>query len=623
MTETKRAVIVGAGSAGLVSAKELLDAGISDITILEREEDLGGVWRSYCWSSATLTSSKWMTEFGSYPMPDEYADFLKPEEMMDYLRSLVKTMGIEDRIHCGVEVQGISRNNEGKYDITTNKGTYNGYDFAVVASGLLGEPELPDVPGIETFGGFVMHGNDYKQPDEFRDKRVLSIALGESGIGISAEISSVAAKTIVSSTTFNPAPRVQPYTTLPFDQMQFWPVGRLMKDYQELLTFEMSWITRLPEPFRSMYVRFHPWLRHYPKEWLPKAFIPYYWVGKVWPKPNSNFGEVSGNLTRPENSTDDILYLVYSGQITGKGRVVRFDETSAYFEDGSQEEIDAVVANTGYKPTVLSMKLPNNWQYRHQELYKGCFHPQMPNLAFVGFVRPTVGSIPAMAEMQARLMAGVFSGQLQLPEPEKLQKIIEKESREHARKCPHMQKRLPHIYFFDQWMEEMAQLIGCQPKLWYHLGSCQRLQAYFFGAPQPLRFRLRGPGAVEDGYERYAYRVDKIFGKLPAANARYYLIWAVLHPHLLTLGLGTVLYWGLDLSAAVSIGVAALFWTLYMSVDLFRFVFSFPLTLVLISVLEDIGPTSKVEQKTLSFLMGGGKPVNYQSPQVFETNASS
>ena len=50
MIETKRAIVVGAGSSGLIAAKELLDTGL-DLTILEKEASLGGVWHKYCWKT--------------------------------------------------------------------------------------------------------------------------------------------------------------------------------------------------------------------------------------------------------------------------------------------------------------------------------------------------------------------------------------------------------------------------------------------------------------------------------------------------------------------------------------------------------------------------------------------
>lgn len=618
MIEGKRALVVGAGISGLVSAKELLDVGIKDITIVEKEPDLGGVWRKYCWKSATLTSSKWMTEFGSYPIPSEYPDFLKPEQMMDYLRSFTKHFGLEERMRFGVEVKEIALQADGTYQVTTNQETDSTYDFVVISTGLHGKPSIRSVPGLENFKGKVMHGHSYKEPSEFKGKRVLCMGLGESGVGINSEISSVAAKTIVSAGAYVGAIRVFPYSSKPFDQIQFWPIGRFMKDYQEVLTVQLSWITRLPEPLRSFFKNFHPILRAFPNEWVPKAYIPNYWAAKYWPKPNSNFGDVSGNLTRPQAPPDDILYLVKTGKITPKGRVKEFDENSVYFCDGSSEEIDVVVANTGYQAPVSFIKFPNNWQYFHKELYKGSFHPDMPNLAFVGLVRPTIGSIPAMAEMQARLVAQVFSGEFILPEKEVLRTLIKKEADNHARQSPEMNDRWPHIYFFDQWMEDMAELIGCQPKLSQHLGSWKKLQAYFFGAPMPLRFRQYGPGAVEDGCERYIERVDKLYGQPPMSYVQLYIIGMVFYPHILSILLGAIFFWGLDWSAPLSVGLAGLFWVAYMTSDVFRFLLSLPTQVITQQWLEDMLPWANTDLKSMSPLLSAGENIDYNNPPVFE-----
>ena len=609
MTE-KRALIVGAGISGLVVAKELLDVGFDLLLILERALDLGGVWQTYCWKSVTLTSSKWMTEFGSYPMPESYPHFITPQQMMDYLRSFVREFNLEQYIRYGRTVRAIERNVQGNYDILTNQGVETNWDFVVLCAGLHGQPNVPHFPGLDTFQGTIFHSSEYQRPDPFQGRRVLCLGLGESSVGISAEISTVASRTVVSASSFAPAPRVQPYTDLPFDQLQFWPIGQYMKDYQETLTWGASWYNRLPEPLRSLYQRAHPGLRHFPPEWLPPAWIPYNWLRKYWPKPNATFGEVSGNLTRPENATDDILYLIGEGRIVPKTTVANFDRTHVHFADGTREEIDVVLMNVGYKPSVFSIQFPNNWQYRHHNLYKGCLDPELPNVAFVGLVRPTTGSIPAMAEMQARFVAGVFSGNIQLPPGDRLQQIVQKQADRHARDYPTLQARFPHIYFFDRWMEEMADAIGCRPQPWQHLGSWRQFQAYWFGAPLPLRFRLRGPGAVEGGTDRYADRVNQLYGKRPGSDLRLFLILTLLYPHLLTLLLAIVLFWGLSCSAIASLTVAALFWVLYMTVDLFRFIASMPLILIRQQRLELVLAEDTTEQKIKSVF--GGEIPNYQ-----------
>ncbi|CAF4412421.1 unnamed protein product, partial [Rotaria magnacalcarata] len=45
MSSSKTVAIIGAGACGLVCAKVLLDDGF-DVTLFERNEELGGIWSS-------------------------------------------------------------------------------------------------------------------------------------------------------------------------------------------------------------------------------------------------------------------------------------------------------------------------------------------------------------------------------------------------------------------------------------------------------------------------------------------------------------------------------------------------------------------------------------------------
>ena len=51
---TKRVVIVGAGVAGIAAAKTFLRYGYSDVLLLERTDELGGVWNSSQYAGATI-----------------------------------------------------------------------------------------------------------------------------------------------------------------------------------------------------------------------------------------------------------------------------------------------------------------------------------------------------------------------------------------------------------------------------------------------------------------------------------------------------------------------------------------------------------------------------------------
>ena len=58
----------------------------------------------------------------------------------------------------------------------------------------------------------------------------------------------------------------------------------------------------------------------------------------------------------------------------------------------------------------------------------------------------------------------------------------------------------------------MAELIGCRPRIWEYLGSIKQLQAYLLSITIPLRYRMRGRGAILNGKERYVQHVAKVYG---------------------------------------------------------------------------------------------------------------
>ncbi len=609
----KNALVIGSGCGGLVAAKELLDKGFS-VQILEQDQAVGGIWRRIAWKTFTLTSSKWITEFGCFPMPNEYPDFLTNQHMLDYLQAFATKFKLLPLIEFDQTVYEVTRTEPGKFNVMTNHGTYDDIDYLVVAAGLHARPSMPEYPGIKQFTGKVMHSSEYRTSADFKDNNVLCIGLGESGVGLVGELAQVTKKLAVSSQGVALAPRVVKNTHNPFDQMQFWQFGRHMISYQEVLTSGLGWVHRkIPMFLKKLAINSH--LKFYSdhtityeqfKEWFPKAVAPHHFHVKFWCKPTAS--EHSGNLTRPELPPDDLLYLIKSGKIIPKGGVESFDPTGARFKDQSFEEFDTVIFNTGFQPSAIYIRFPGDWKYNHRDLYKGCIHPRMPNLAFVGMVRPTIGSMPAMAEMHARLVAAIFSGSIPLPdEPERLS-IVAEDDRSHQDYCSKMHARFPHIYFFDGWMEETAGLIGAAPSFWKSLGCVERIIAYFFGAAMPLRYRIEGDGKSPEALELYLKRVKKVwgngFGKW--AMATIVTHWAL--PYLLTLATGTIAFFGFGLSVPASFASALAFFVLYRYVDAFRFVFE-------VSVANVI---SMVFGRLLNRQLRSEIP-NYSNPDIFQS----
>jgi cation diffusion facilitator CzcD-associated flavoprotein CzcO len=54
------------------------------------------------------------------------------------------------------------------------------------------EPEIPQIDGLDSFNGVVMHSHNYRQPDMFAGKQIVCIGAAASGIDIAIELATTA-----------------------------------------------------------------------------------------------------------------------------------------------------------------------------------------------------------------------------------------------------------------------------------------------------------------------------------------------------------------------------------------------------------------------------------------------
>src|SRR5580704_12940834 len=139
------------------------------------------------------------------------------------------------------------------------------------------------------------------------------------------------------------------------------------------------------------------------------------------PKPDHRMGEshptVSGR----------ILDRIQHGTIAPKPNIERFDGSRVRFADGSEVEADVVVYCTGYRITFPFfdedfISAPDN----RIELFRRVFHPDIPNVFFIGLLQP-LGAIMPLAEAQAAWVGDYLLGDYALPQPGELRANIEAE----------------------------------------------------------------------------------------------------------------------------------------------------------------------------------------------------
>lgn len=195
---TARFCIIGAGPAGLAMARALREADVP-YDQFERHGGVGGLWDienpgSPMYESAHLISSRSMSAFAGFPMPEQYPDYPRHDRVLSYLRAFAQRHDLEAGITFGRAVDSVTpAHGHAVVGLGDEERTYRG---VICATGTNWDPIIPEWPG--TLRAEIRHVRDYRNPEDLRDKRVLVVGLGNSGADIACDAARHAAAAYVS-----------------------------------------------------------------------------------------------------------------------------------------------------------------------------------------------------------------------------------------------------------------------------------------------------------------------------------------------------------------------------------------------------------------------------------------
>jgi cation diffusion facilitator CzcD-associated flavoprotein CzcO len=178
----RRVVVIGAGPAGLAAAAELGRKGVR-ATVLEQASAVAWSWRGR-YDRLRLNSSRWFSNLPGTRLPRETGAFPSRDQMVAYLDGYARESGLDVRLNTRVE--RIDRDGTG-WIVRTSTGDLPA-DHVVVASGYAHTPYIPDWPGRDRYGGELLHAHAYRNPEPFRDRDVLVVGPGCSGMEIAYDL---------------------------------------------------------------------------------------------------------------------------------------------------------------------------------------------------------------------------------------------------------------------------------------------------------------------------------------------------------------------------------------------------------------------------------------------------
>ena len=186
-------IVVGAGVAGIYQIKRLKDMGVN-ATVLEADPDLGGTWYNNRYPGARFDSESYTYGYSfSQELLDEWhwkEMFSAQPENLEYLNFVADKFDLRQHMQFNCRVQStIFDEDRQVWNVTVSDGRELTCRFVVLALGLLSQPTMPRMEGVEDFKGRSWH--TYSWPHEhvdLSDQRVAVIGTGATAIQVIGEI---------------------------------------------------------------------------------------------------------------------------------------------------------------------------------------------------------------------------------------------------------------------------------------------------------------------------------------------------------------------------------------------------------------------------------------------------
>lgn len=177
------AIIIGTGFAGIGMAVALRQAGLHDFVILEKSQDVGGVWRDNSYPGAACDVPSHLYSFSFEPNPNWSRIFAPQAEIYAYLQHCARKYALASHIRFGAEVAHAQYDEQHSlWRVTLIDGTTLNAALLISATGQLSRPAFPKLPGMEAFKGRTFHSAHWDHSYALSGKRVAVVGTGASAI---------------------------------------------------------------------------------------------------------------------------------------------------------------------------------------------------------------------------------------------------------------------------------------------------------------------------------------------------------------------------------------------------------------------------------------------------------
>lgn len=377
--------MVGAGFGGIGTGIALQRQGIHDFVIVDKWDQVGGTWHANTYPGVAVDIPAFIYSF-SYEQRGDWSRLFAPgEELRAYADEVAEKYGLRDKLRLNTTITsaGFDELNN-LWRLTTDGSEQITARYVVFAVGGLERPKMPDIPGLDDFGGTLMHTALWDHDVALAGKRVAIIGTGATSLQVVPAI----ADEVDHLTVFQRTPIwVFPKTDLEMNEVGRWIMGRkrirsTIRLVGTLATevgmsgmlIGPAWLTTVTR--KALEVPARRWMRSQVQDpAVREKLIPRYGLGCKRPS-------MSNTYLRTFNRPD--VSLVTEG-------IEAVTENGVRTVDGVEHEVDVLICATGFKlwdkgsvppfPVIgrNGVELGEFWDANRFQSYQGVSVPGFPN----------------------------------------------------------------------------------------------------------------------------------------------------------------------------------------------------------------------------------------------------
>ncbi|WET76548.1 NAD(P)/FAD-dependent oxidoreductase [Amycolatopsis sp. QT-25] len=170
--------VVGAGFSGIAAGVYLREAGCRDFVIYESSAGPGGTWwhTRYPGGEVDTPSHLYSYSFKTYDWSRPYAGHA---ELRSYLHETIADHGLGRHLRLGTEVDRATWDEDRQqYQVSTSDGEVRHFNAVISCVGMLNEPRIPQLTGMDSFTGKIFHSSQWDPAVDLTGKNVAIIGTG-------------------------------------------------------------------------------------------------------------------------------------------------------------------------------------------------------------------------------------------------------------------------------------------------------------------------------------------------------------------------------------------------------------------------------------------------------------